>query len=94
MNKIDKESLYKMFHDGRNVSEMASAFKCTKFAIYYSLHQMNLKLRNRNQGSSKITMIAMTYAEIEKLLPLVMNKKHFRHLAKNLTIRSGRDCKT
>ena len=89
MNKINKEILYKMFHDGKDVSHMANAFNCTKHAVYYSLQTMGLKFRARRKNPKGITMIAMTYAELEKLLPLVRGKRDFKHLAENLIVRSG-----
>lgn len=89
MNKINKEILYKMFHDGKDVSQMANAFNCTKHAVYYSLQTMGLKFRARPKNPEGVTMIAMTYAELEKLLPLVRGKRNFKHLTENLILRSG-----
>jgi hypothetical protein len=87
MQKIDKKTLYEMFYKNKSATEMMDYFKCTKSAIYFSLHSMNLYFKNRRLGSKKITYIKTTYEEAEKLYQFLVDKNEFKDIISKLKTR-------
>ena len=87
MQKIDKKTLYEMYYKNKSVIEMMNHFKCTKTAIYFSLHSMNLYLKDRRLGSDKETVLKITYNEAENLYQLLVYKNELKNIVSKLKTR-------